>query len=136
MCAICAGVHVLVPEYLEACRKAGSLVDEVPFALRDPVCEAAFAKKHGLPSYSLDAALRRARENGPLLAAYAVYCDPSVPGRLDLKVLVEAAGGTWLQRADEFSEAERTLHIGKDYDAELLREAACTQVLRFDVYQL
>lgn len=143
MCAICAGVRIVVPEYLEACRVAGQLVDDADFALRDEVCEAAFAKKHGLPGYSLAAALQRAREAGPMLAGYSVHCAPSVTGRPELRVLVEAAGGRWLRRAEAATKplvtagnGSGTLLVGREYDAELLREAACTQVLRFDTYRL
>ena len=39
---------VVTPAFLAACRAEGRLLDEAPFALRDELCEAAFAKKHGL----------------------------------------------------------------------------------------
>lgn len=136
MCAICVGAQIVVPQYLEACRKASSIVDTAPYTLKDPVCEAAFAKKHALESYSLADALERARSSGPMLASYRVYCEPFVQGCADLKTLVEAAGGEWLSEASEVTADKRTLHIGKVYDAELLREAACTQVLRFNMYRL
>merc|ERR1719282_1952474 len=61
MCAICAGIHILVPEYLEVSHRAGHLVEEAPYLLRDEICEAAFAKKHKLKSFSVAAAVERAR---------------------------------------------------------------------------
>jgi hypothetical protein len=156
MCAICAGVRIVTPDYINACLQAGFLVDDAPFALNDTVCEAAFAKKHGLPRYSLQAALEESRRSGPLLTGVAVHCSPVVVGRSDMKTLVQAAGARWLRHIPESPQepdAEPVLVLGKAgvepppryaerwrmhvaYDAELLREAACTQKLRYDVYKL
>jgi len=157
MSAICCGARIVTPDYIDACLQAGFLVDDAPFALNDKVCEAAFAKKHGLPRYSLQAALEESRRSGPLLAGVAVHCSPVVVGRSEMKTLVQAAGARWLRQVPEPSpeaaDAEPVLLLGKSgaeppprhaerwrlhtaYDAELLREAACTQKLRYDVYRL
>merc|ERR1712032_1373747 len=153
MCAICRGVQVVVPEYVGACRAAGTLVEEAPYVLRDEVCEAAFARKRGIRSgYSLAAALQQARSAGPLLQGVSVYCFPSVIEKRELPLLVAAAGGTWLSRFPQSPAdssvlllAERTVSSEKEqqrrkmyevYDVELLREAACTQQIRRSAYRL
>jgi len=154
MCSICRGARIVVPEYINACRVAGELVDEAPYILQDGVCEAAFARKRGLGNgYSLPAALARARSNGPLLAGMGVYCFPSVVEKRELPLLVAAAGGAWLNRFPPNPDddckvlllAERTVSgaceqrrrkIHRVYDVELLREAACTQQLRRSAYRL
>merc|ERR1719433_780829 len=64
MCAICVGARIVTPAYVDACRAAGRLVDDMPYTLRDTVCEAAFARKNGLQAYSVEAALHRARASG------------------------------------------------------------------------
>lgn len=154
MCAICTGAHIVVPAYLTACEKAGRIVGVTPFILRDRACEVAFAVQHGLPTYSLEVAVDRARRCGPLLRGLAVYCAASVAGRSDLRALVSAAGGLWLCRVPAPAEllnsdgSMAVLLLGrvpralasdrsvKAFDAELLREAACTQELRYGVHQL
>jgi len=157
MSAICAGARIVTPDYIDKCLAAKCLVDDTEFALSDPVCEAAFAKKHGLPGYSLQAAVAEARQAGPLLAGVTVYCSPAVVGRSEMKTLVQAAGARWLREIPELpgddDGAEPVLLLGKagvdptgrlaekwrlhsSYDAELLREAACTQKLRYDKYCL
>jgi len=153
MCAICTGAIVVTPEYLAACRESGKLVDEAPFLLRDAVCEEAFARKRGIEEgYSLAAALKRARRQGPLLSGISVYCFPSIAEKRELPHIVAAAGGTWLTRfpttPDDNSMlllAERTVSSEREqqrrrahevYDVELLREAACTQRFRRGAYKL
>lgn len=154
MCAICVGAHIVTPEYIPACRAAGRLLPEDAFALRDAVCEQAFARKRGITGgYSLAAALERARRAGPLLRGVSVYCFPSVAEKRELPLLVAAAGGIWLSkfpvdRADDEAVlmlAERTVSGWREqkrrqehrvYDVELLREAACTQVIRKTAYRL
>jgi len=144
MCAICVGAYIVVPNFLSACQRAGSLIDPGEWLLRDELCEAAFAKKRRLPEYSLAAAVARARSNGPLLADVSVCCSRTVTSTADLRSLVHAAGGIWLeeppgadaQRGLPASGPGSFLHLGKDFDPELLREAACTQILRFEQYRL
>jgi len=157
MSAICTGARVVTPDYIDECLKAGCLVDDAPFALNDPVCEAAFAKKHGLPRYSLQEALEESRRSGPLLDGVDVHCSQAVVGRSEMKTLVHAAGARWLRQVPECpphdGDAQPVLLLSKAgaeppprhaerwrlhtaYDAELLREAACTQKLRYDVYRL
>jgi len=154
MCAICLGARIVVPDYISACRAANKLVDEQPYLLKDDVCEAAFARKRGISGgYSLLEAVERARKNGPLLHGISVYCFPSVAEKRELPLLVAAAGGSWLtrfpaERADDESVlllAERAVSNEKEqqrrrqhrvYDVELLREAACTQVVRRSAYRL
>jgi len=154
MCAICQGTPVVTLEYIAASRNVGRLIDERPFILKDEVCEAAFARKRGISGgYSLLEALDRARSQGPLLRGISVYCFPSVAEKRELPHLVAAAGGIWLtrfpaERADDASVlllAERTVSGEKEqqrrkahrvYDVELLREAACTQVIRRSSYRL
>lgn len=157
MCAICCGARVVVPTYLEACAKAGRIVDDAAFLLADTVCEAAFARKHHLDGYSLARALEQRRRAGPLLHGISVYCFPSVVEKHDLPQLVAAAGGTWLAEppaavggsAEEAAAvlllAERAAGAGPEprqgptrrvYDVELLREAAMTQVLRRRAWRL
>lgn len=74
-----------------------------------------------------------------------------------MKTLVQAAGARWLREVPEWPAdgdgSEHVLLLGKagveppvrfaerwrrhaSYDAELLREAACTQKLRYDKYRL
>jgi len=150
MCAICCGARVVVPAYLQACAKAGKLVDDTPFILKDGVCEAAFARKHHLSDdFSVSAALERRSQNGPLLHGVAVYCFPSVVERHDLPHLVAAAGGEWLDEmpasfpgetgsvlllaervARNNAEQEQRQSANRVYDVEMLREAAITQMLR------
>lgn len=150
MCAICCGARVVVPAYLDACRKAGKLVDDAEFLLRDEVCVAAFARKHHLADdFSVSAALERRNQHGPLLQGVSVYCFPSVVERHDLPHLVAAAGGTWLDElpvsfpghADSMlllaeraarndAEQEQRQKANRVYDVEMLREAAITQMLR------
>uniref|UniRef100_A0A7S4S4U4 BRCT domain-containing protein n=1 Tax=Alexandrium monilatum TaxID=311494 RepID=A0A7S4S4U4_9DINO len=153
MCAICAGARIVTPDYLKACREAGALVDDRRFALQDPVCERAFARKHGiLGGYALDEALERRRSGGPMLQGVSVYCFPSVVEKHDLPHVVAAAGGRWLQRFPSGSDLGSVLLLAereasdkteqqrrrkwKVYDVELLREAACTQVLRKKAWRL
>jgi len=138
MCAICAGADIVSPSFVDACQRAACIVSPEPFLLKDEVCEAAFAKKHGLPTYSLTAAVRRARSQGPLLAGFVVYCDGGVAGRGELRTLVEAAGGNWVAKPPprHAGITSKVLQLGIHYDAELLREAACTQILRFETYRL
>jgi len=150
MCAICCGARVVVPAYLDACAKAGKLVDDAQFILRDEVCEAAFARKHHLAdNFSVSAALERRNQHGPLLHGVSVYCFPSVMERHDLPHLVAAAGGAWLDElpasfpghadpllllaervARNDDEQEQRKQANRVYDVEMLREAAITQVLR------
>jgi len=150
MCAICVGARIVTPAYVDACRVAGRLVDEAPYMLRDKVSEAAFARRNGLQAYSVESAIERAGASGPLLAGFSVYCAPSVLGRHELQVLVESAGGKWLRRCPSSRQhdgqqqqqqqqqqgLQKLLLLGKDFDAELVREAACTQCLRFDAHRL
>lgn len=157
MCAICRGARIVTPDYVDACLKAGFLVDDAAFLLNDSVCEAAFAKKHSLPRYSLQGALEQARVSGPLLSGVGIYCSAGVVGRSEMKVLVQAAGARWIRQLPETPPEdpgeEPVLLLGKAgaeppagqaawwraktaYDAELLREAACTQKLRYDLYRL
>ncbi|CAE8612671.1 unnamed protein product [Polarella glacialis] len=148
MCAICTGAHVVILAFLDACCQAGGLVDDEPFRLQDDGGEAAFARKQGLTSFSLQAALGVARSAGPLLAGKAVHwAGGSAAARQELCVLVQTAGGQWLSRAPSsksrlsFAQAAAdghptTLLLCKDYNPELLREAACTQVLRYSHYKL
>merc|ERR1711879_67247 len=96
MCSICVGAHIVTPAYLDACEEAGRLVDEAPHLLRDELCEAAFAKKHGLESYSLQAALELARQRGPLLSGVEVMCSGYVARQRELEHIVRMAGGEWL----------------------------------------
>jgi len=153
MCGICRGVRIITPDYIHACRVAGKLVDEERFLLHDVVCETAFARRRGLTSgYSLTKALNRARGNGQLLQGVSVYCFPSVVEKRELPALVAAAGGKWLHRFPSSPDdgavlllAERAVSSEREqrrrkahdvYDVELLREAACTQVLRRGAYRL
>lgn len=153
MCAICAGVPIVTPAYIDACRKANCLVDCKPFQLQDKLCEAAFAKKHGLPGFSLEAASEQRRQCGPLLEGMSVHCFTSVTERRDLQAVVEAAGGRWVRKPPVAWELPSVLLLGQAgikpeereldkwqaglvYDTELIREAACTQVLRRNVYRL
>jgi len=152
MCTICHGGYVVTPEYIVACRAAGKRVDEAPYLLRDPVCEAAFARKRGIRrGYSLAKAQERARENGPMLQGVSVYCFPSVTEKRELPFLVSASGGAWLTRFPSSADdsvlllAERTVSSPQEqqrrrthevYDVELLREAACTQEIRRAAYRL
>jgi len=156
MCGICRGVKLVSPDYVNACRLAGKLVDEERFLLHDAVCEAAFARRRGIPGgYSLAKALQRVREHGPLLKGMSVYCFPSVTTvveQSELPMLVAAAGGKWLHRFPASPDdkkvlllAERAVSSEREqrrrqrhevYDIELLREAACTQILRHGAYRL
>lgn len=142
MCAICTGTRIVVPAFLDACLLEGRLVDDTPFLLRDMLCEAAFAKKQGFFEYSLTEAVARSRVQGPLLDGLSVHVDAAVPGKKELQLLVEAAGGQWLRRPPPNAEVSASsgpqpsvLLIGRTFDAELLREAACTQILRFERYR-
>lgn len=152
MCAICTGARIVTPNYVKACREAGRWVDEEDFTLKDEICESAFARKRGMPGYSLAAAVKRAQSNGPLLQGISVYVFPSVGDKRDLPILVAAAGGMWLKRFPLQPEdpsvlllAERSVNSERErkrrktfevYDVELLREAACTQELRKSAYRL
>lgn len=145
MCAVCAGLHIVVPEFIDECIKAGDVIDEEAFLLRDEHAEATFAEKHHLPIYSLQTAVQQARIEGALLRHKSVYwIDGSAAEREELRLLVEAAGGRWLKRKPRkppaaeavVATAPKSLWLGKDFDPELLREAACTQVLRWETYRL
>jgi len=152
MCAICHGAQIIVPDFIVKCRQVGALVDSKEYALRDSVCETAFARKRGLQNYSLCDALERRRINGPLLKGISVHCLPSVVERRELPLLISSAGGTWLKRFPASPDDSNILLLGeqaqctdkevqrrkshKVYDVELVREAACTQILRRSAYQL
>jgi len=144
MCAVCSGASVVIPAFIDACLQAGRLVEEGPFALQDQEGEAAFARRQGLPCYSLQAAIALARSSGPLLAGKSVYtAKGSSAAKQELRLLVQAAGGNWLTRVPRVTDADArsgpaatTIMLGKFYDEELVREAACTQVLRFDAHKL
>lgn len=142
MYAVCSGAHVVIPAFVDACLQAGDLVDEEPFCLRDQEGEAAFASKQGLDSFSLQESLALARSR-PLLKGLSVHWAGSTAAeKKELRVLVEAAGGHWLTRAPRVSKtadpasSSTTILLGKLFDAELLREASCTQVLRYDAFRL
>jgi len=153
MCAICLGLEVVTADYIQACSRAGQRVDEGRYRLRDTVCEAGFARKRGLKKgYSLEVAIMRAQQNGPLLKGISVYCFPSVTDQRELPLLVGAAGGTWLSDFPENPDDPRVLLLAERsisgdsekrrrkahnvYDVELLREAACTQEIRQSAYRL
>ena len=141
MCAVCKGLHIVVPKFIDECITAGEIIDEKPFLLHDNMAEAAFAEKHQLPSFSLQTSVQRARSEGALLRNRSVYwTDGSEVEQRELKDLVVAAGGRWLKRKPRKLEAEvsipKSFWLGHDFDPELLREAACTQVLRWDTYRL
>eukprot|EP00927_Polykrikos_kofoidii_P061543 TRINITY_DN5637_c0_g1_i1.p1 TRINITY_DN5637_c0_g1~~TRINITY_DN5637_c0_g1_i1.p1 ORF type:complete len:1960 (+),score=426.50 TRINITY_DN5637_c0_g1_i1:437-5881(+) len=152
MCAICRGVPIVLPEYIDACQKAGALVDETPYLLRDSVCENAFARKRGIAGgFSIVGASERVKKRGLLLRGVSVYCFPSVTERRELPALVSAAGGAWLAKfpanvgnnvlllAEATATSDRERHRRQEhevYDVELLREAACTQRLRKSTYRL
>lgn len=145
MYAVCSGAHVVIPAFIDACLQAGCFVDEEAFCLRDEEGEAAFAIKQGLDSFSLQESLARARSR-PLLKGLSVHwAGGTAAAKKELAVLVEAAGGQWLTRAPRVSKASETaapasssttILLGKAFDAELLREASCTQVLRYDAFRL
>ncbi|CAJ1354458.1 unnamed protein product [Effrenium voratum] len=132
MCAVCAGIRVVLPSYIDACLAARDLVDDSPFLLKDTENEASFAQKHGLPPFSLQASIGAASSK-KLLSGRSVYCFGNPAERQELQALVEAAGGRWLKRKPR---KDGALLLGKDYALELLREAACTQVLRLDAHKL
>lgn len=155
MCAICHGAQIVMPEYIMKCREAKTVLDAAQYALSDRVCEAAFARKRGLDGYCLADALERRKKNGPLLQGISVHCLPSVVERRELPLLIAAAGGKWVNRFPLESHVEglpgllllgeRTVCTDKElqrrkahkvYDVELIREAACTQVLRKGAYRL
>lgn len=148
MCAVSAGIHIMDPAYIDACIAAGCLVEEEVYKLQDGLCEAAFARKVGLSAFSLQDAVQRARSHGPFLKDVFVLCAVSVENRQDLQLLVDAAGGHWLNHppkpaataklAGSFTASglPKLLQIGRVYDAELLREASCTQVLRLGAFRL
>jgi len=151
MCAISAGAAVVTPEYVRASCKAGHLLDSTPFLLSDKICEAAFARKRGLRSYSLAEAVER-RKQGPILKGVSVFCFSSVQEAHEIPMIVSAAGGTWLREFPADPDGESVLLLGERYgkcpkeaalrskhrvyDVEMLREAACTQVVRKSAYHL
>ena len=141
MCAVCAGLHIVVPEFLDECIREGEVVGEEPFLLKDEIAEATFAEKHELSTFSLQASVQCARTQPALLRSKSVYwADGSASEREELRLLVEAAGGRWLKRKPrklrDLTAVPKSLWLGQDFDPELLREAACTQVLRWDTYRL
>jgi len=152
MCAICSGAKILSSKYLEACMEARRLVDDSEYLLNDTAGEEAFAEKFGLEEYSLQTAAQQRRKAGPLLSGMSVHCALGVSGRQDLKTLVAAMGGKWLATAPRREPDERLLLLvdpqglsdrdqdrlraGLLFSPELLKEAACTQVCRRDVYRL
>lgn len=152
MCAIASGADIITPDYLVACSAKNVLIDVRPFALRDTICEAAFARKRGLADYSLAGALDRRRQQGPLLKDMSVFCLPSVSEKRELPLLVVASGGNWLEewpsslddpqllllaeRVPVSADEGRVRKTHKVFDVELLREAACTQVLRKSLYRI
>jgi len=152
MCAISAGAFVVRPEYVTACSKAGELVDATAYILADDVCAEAFARKRRLRFYSLAEALERRKLKGPMLKGFFVHCLPSVVESDEIFQLIVAAGGTWLSDfpsnvnddavlliGDRYASGEDELRCRRDhrvYDVEMLREAACTQVLRRHTYLL
>lgn len=143
MCGVCAGLPVVAPAYVDECLKAGELIDETPFLLQDQAAESSFATKRELKSFSLQASVQRARSER-LLKGKSVYAVAELQldanEKEELKLLVEAAGGRWLKRKPRKANAatciSKSIVLGQDFDPELLREAACTQVLRFDTYRL
>ncbi|CAE7362776.1 PAXIP1 [Symbiodinium sp. CCMP2592] len=143
MCAVCNGCQIVVPGFLDACLNEGQLVDSSSFVLCDAAGEAAFQEKQSLSSYALQEALEIARGRGSLLQGMPVHWSGGTAAeRKEMRVLVEAAGGRWLSRKPRHVEATEpdqlpsTLLLGQDYDPELLREAACTQVFRLSKYAL
>jgi len=152
MCSIACGVRIVVPDFITASRAADHFVEENPFMLKDEICEIAFARKRNLDGYSMVEAVRRRLLHGPLLSAVHVHCLPSVLEKRELPLLVAAMGGKWLPTFPGMPDHESVLLLGeraqcseqerewrskhKVYDLELLREAACTQVLRKSHYRL
>jgi len=143
MCAICVGAHIVTPGYLSACASQGSFVSEKAYMLRNDDAElVAFSQKRDINAYSLRAACDIARHQ-PLLEGLGIaWKDSGTVSSVqlrDMETLVKAAGGKWLvdgaSPADDASVRE-ILNLGETYDPELLREAACTQVLRYDRYRL
>ena len=139
MCGVCAGLPIVTPAFIDECLKAGELISEAPFLLRDEAAEASFATKRQLPSFSLQAAVQRARAGG-LLKGKSVYWHGDDDEKEELKLLVEAAKGRWLKRKPKKPKLEtaipKSIVLGQDFDPELLREAACTQEMRWDTYRL
>lgn len=150
MCAVCAGLHIVIPEFIDECIRAGEVIEEEPFLLKDEAAEATFVAKHQLSSFSLQAAVQHARSHPALLRNKSVYWSGGSAAELEeLRILVEAAGGRWLKRKPRTprkpkkpqataaaAAVPKSLWLGEDFDPELLREAACTQVLRWDTYRL
>eukprot|EP00438_Fugacium_kawagutii_P002721 Skav222423 [mRNA] locus=scaffold2890:193787:195334:+ [translate_table: standard] len=99
MCAVCAGLHIVIPEFIDECIRAGEVIEEEPFLLKDEAGEATFVAKHQLSSFSLQAAVQHARSHPGLLRKKSVYWSGGSAAELEeLRVLVEAAGGRWLKR--------------------------------------
>lgn len=149
MCSVCAGARIYTSAFLEECYAAGQIpADDSRFALRDVPGEMAFARRHGLPSFSVQGAIAKVLLRGPLLAGHVVHCLPDVKEKRDLQLVVEAAGGLWLHaRPDDRPTVHDvpTLQLGQAgaaaigveaYDKELLLQAACTQELRFEAFKL
>mmetsp|Transcript_962 Transcript_962/g.2752 ORF Transcript_962/g.2752 Transcript_962/m.2752 type:complete len:463 (-) Transcript_962:3-1391(-) len=152
MCAICSGARVVTAEYIDACGKSGSLVDDTDYILRDADRESTFAVARGLLDYSVAAAIQHRAKVGPLLHGLAVHCMPSVKEREDMRLIVTAAGGKWLRRLPPKASKSSVLVLGERslctarererrrattvHEVELLREAACTQTFRFDAHLL
>lgn len=108
-----------------------------------------FSRLRGLSRgcrYSLQNALARSRRRR-LLAGWQVYVAPGA-SRMpleQLRQLVTAAGGTWLEAPQEDT---KVLNFGEVYDLEVgavehlkgleeaLLEAACTQQLRLKAFEL
>lgn len=152
MCAICSGARVVTAEYIDACGKSGSLVDDNDYILRDAARESTFAIARGLLDFSVAAAIQHRAKVGPLLHGLAVHCMPSVKEREDMRLIVTAAGGKWLHRLPPKASKSSVLVLGERslctarererrrattvHEVELLREAACTQTFRFDAHLL
>eukprot|EP00445_Apocalathium_hangoei_P021120 CAMPEP_0203902886 /NCGR_PEP_ID=MMETSP0359-20131031/44884_1 /ASSEMBLY_ACC=CAM_ASM_000338 /TAXON_ID=268821 /ORGANISM="Scrippsiella Hangoei, Strain SHTV-5" /LENGTH=593 /DNA_ID=CAMNT_0050826825 /DNA_START=27 /DNA_END=1809 /DNA_ORIENTATION=+ len=137
MCAICRGLAIVQPKYLDRCaaggaassrrcsRGPGGAPDERPDLLWDKDGEAAFARRLSLPGYALAPALRRARAYGPLLRGRAVRLlgPASCELRAALEAVVAAADGRWLREDSD--------DLGTPGDVLLLAEnrAAAEQVV-------
>jgi len=138
MCAICRGIPVVRPVLFDSCSKLqvalGLAVPEMCL-LEDREGETECARRFSLPGYSLAAALQRARTNGPVLRGSAVCMLDGAGARAatrlppeSARLLVEAAGGTWLENGStsvaEASAGQVAVPIvsGPDSDAPLVEQ--------------
>lgn len=117
LCCLSSGKRIVSMDWIQACQKSKSIIDDSLFALKDKEKEKQF-------HFSLSQSIERVHTNGAsqLMANMKFLITPSVqPDFSEMSEIIEAAGGCVLNDLPLRVEPE-TFIIGCAEDEELLRD--------------